>query len=511
VSDLSTRTELRTYRGPADSGEPRLNALPGLRRPKTDPPQVLETERYDTDDRRLAAAEIALAVRRGDPTAPPQWQLDLPDRGGRERLRVPIPPDDVAAPTLPAELDELIRAVTRGQPVHPAAQVRAVRTVIRLRGTESKTPLAELVHERLTVASMGATTELATWTEVELRTEAGAPVEEIEQRLVEAGLSPGEPAAEAELDRLLRPAPRVSRAGKPGSSGAALVGYLATHTDRLTAEELRVRRGEPDSVHQLRVACRRMRSALQAFRPLLDRDRTDPVISDLREFAGELSPARDAEVLNERISGALAALEPELRLGPVQAQVTRHFARTEAEAGAAVLSALDGERYARLRTALEELVTDPPLTKRARRAATAELPRQVARTARRLERTVEIAIDPEQEAEHRDLAVHDARKAGKRLRYATEVARPDVGEEAVRFAKAMKGFQTALGEHQDTVVAREALRELAGQAHVAGENGFSFGILHARDAALAARIEEQLPELWASAWTPRNRRWLDGS
>ena len=57
-------------------------------------------------------------------------------------------------------------------------------------------------------------------------------------------------------------------------------------------------------------------------------------------------------------------------------------------------------------------------------------------------------------------------------------------------------------------MAREALRELAAQAHPAGENGFSFGVLYARDAAQAARIEEQLPELWAAAWTPRNRRWL---
>ena len=68
-----------------------------------------------------------------------------------------------------------------------------------------------------------------------------------------------------------------------------------------------------------------------------------------------------------------------------------------------------------------------------------------------------------------------------------------VGKDAKRFAKALKGFQTALGEHQDTVVAREALRELGAQAHAAGENGFSFGVLHARDAALAARIEERLP------------------
>ena len=507
MSDLSTRTERRTYLGPADAGEPRLNALPGLRRPKANPSHVLETERYDTDDRRLAASGIALAVRRGDPTAPAQWQLDLPDGDGRERLRVPIPPDDVAAPGLPAELDELIRGVTRGQPVHPAGLLRATRTVTRLRNS-SGGQVAELVHDRLALAAMGVAAELHTWTEVELRAEAGAPVEDIEQRLIEAGLRPAEPAADAELDRLLRPAPRVSRPGRPGSAGAALVGYLATHTDRLAAEELRVRRGEPDSVHQLRVACRRMRSALQAFRPLLERDRTEPIIADLREFAGALSPARDAEVLNERISAALGALPPELLLGPVQAQVTRHFARTEAEAGAAVLSALDGERYGRLRAALEELVTDPPLTKRARRNATAELPRQVARTARRMARAVEIAIDPEQDAEQRELAVHDARKAGKRLRYATEVARPDVGEPAAQFAKAMKGLQTALGEHQDTVVARAALRELAAQAHVAGENGFSFGILHARDAALAAEIEEQLPELWASAWTTRNRRWL---
>ena len=104
--------------------------------------------------------------------------------------------------------------------------------------------------------------------------------------------------------------------------------------------------------------------------------------------------------------------------------------------------------------------------------------------------------------------MHDARKAGKRLRYATEVARPVVGKDAKRFAKALKGFQTALGEHQDTVVAREALRELGAQAHAAGENGFSFGVLHARDAALAAGIEERLPDALGTAWTPRNRRWL---
>ena len=180
-------------------------------------------------------------------------------------------------------------------------------------------------------------------------------------------------------------------------------------------------------------------------------------------------------MLNERIGRRSPALEPELLLGPVQAQVTRHFARAEAEAGAAVLSALDGGALRPAAGRAGGAGDRPAVDQAGRRKATRELPRLVARTARRLERAVVVAIDPEMDAEQRDLAVHEARKAGKRLRYATEVARPTVGTEADRFAKALKGFQTALGEHQDTVVARAALRELGAQAHGAGKNGFSFG------------------------------------
>src|SRR5688572_26134219 len=85
---------------------------------------------------------------------------------------------------------------------------------------------------------------------------------------------------------------------EPGSAGEALTAYLAQHVDRLAAEDQRARRGEPDSVHQLRVAARRLRSALQSYRPLLDRERIDPLVNSLREFAGALAPARDAEVLH---------------------------------------------------------------------------------------------------------------------------------------------------------------------------------------------------------------------
>lgn len=325
------------------------------------------------------------------------------------------------------------------------------------------------------------------------------------ERLVDDGLRPAPPAADAELDRLLRPAPAPRRpsAGRKGTAGAVLLEYLAAQVDRIAVEDLRVRRGEPDAVHQLRVASRRLRSALQAYRPLLDRDRTDPLVDGLRAFGAALAPARDAEVLRERISTALADLPGELVLGPVQAQTTRHFARTEAEARAAVLTELDGVRFTALRSGLDALVENPPLTKRAARPARRELSALAARSARRLERAVGAAVDGSLPADERDDAVHSARKAGKRLRYATEVARPAVGKPAKRFTKRLKAFQSALGEHQDTVVARTALRELG----AAAENGFSFGVLLGHDAARAARIERELPELWTSAWRRRNRRW----
>jgi CHAD domain-containing protein len=512
VTDTTTRTD-RTFRGAAEAGSPPLGALPGVQREDPLPRQVLQVERYDTADHRLAAARIALAVHRTEGEQP-YWRLDLPDSGRGEELRVPLAPDAPPVPEVPGELSELVRGVVRDGALRPVGQVRRVRTGIRLLGDGDR-PLATVLHDHVTIATLGRSTEGAAWTEVQVRDTPDAGLGDAAERLLgEAGLRPSSASAEAELDRLLRPAgtkrrrPAGGELVKPGSAGEALVAYLAEHVDRIAAEDLRARRGEPDSVHQLRVASRRVRSALQAYRPVLDRERTEPIVDALREFGRALAPARDAEVLHARIRDGLAELEPELLLGPVQAQVTRHYGRVEQEAAAAVLSSLDGEPYARLRRELDELVRRPPLTKRARRKARKELPAHVARAARRLDRAVTVAVDPAKPAEERDVAVHAARKAGKRLRYATEVARPAVGKDAKRFADHMKGFQQALGEHQDTVVARNALRELAARCHESGENGFAFGVLHGRDEARALRIEDELPRLWADAWRRRNRRWL---
>ena len=78
----------------------------------------------------------------------------------------------------------------------------------------------------------------------------------------------------------------------------------------------------------------------------------------------------------------------------------------------------------------------------------------------------------------RDVEWHEARKASKRLLYAAEAAAPALGKPAKRLVKGVKRVQELLGDHEDAVVARPVLREIGMAAHLDGENGFTYGILH---------------------------------
>lgn len=92
-----------------------------------------------------------------------------------------------------------------------------------------------------------------------------------------------------------------------------------------------------------------------------------------------------------------------------------------------------------------------------------------------------------------DEALHRARKASKRARYAAELVAPVVDKKVSKAnIKHYKTIQEVLGEHQDAVIAAEILRTLGARAGTtAGENGFTFGLLFERErrAAEVARDE----------------------
>lgn len=295
----------------------------------------------------------------------------------------------------------------------------------------------------------------------------------------------------------------------PRTAGDAVLAYVREQVRTLVELDPAVRRDLPDSVHQMRVATRRLRSAFRSYGTVLDRSVTDPIGDELKWLAGELGVDRDREVLAARLRAGLADLPRELRLGPVAARLRLWSQRRRLGSRQTLLAVLDGARHLALLESLHALLADPPLRPAAARPPARPMGKAVLKDYRRLAGRVEAALAAPAGPE-RDEALHSARKAAKRVRYAAEAAGPALGGPAKKFAKRMKRVQQLLGDHQDSVLAREALRDLAVQAHGAGEGGFSFGLLYGREEAAAAARERELPEVWRKASRPGLRRKLGG-
>ena len=337
-----------------------------------------------------------------------------------------------------------------------------------------------------------------------------------ETAILTRATSPPRPVARANADlpaHSRRPVHR-RRFTKNSPAGDVVLAYLHEQAAKLSALDFAVRRDKPDSVHQMRVTVRRLRSALQAFTGILSAPKTEHLTAELKWLGGVLGGARDNEVLAEQLHAGLKAVPTELVLGPAQARVTTHFAPLEASTRKAVLDALDSQRYRALRAELARLLDSPPLTPAAAEPAGKALPLAVARAYRRTRRRMRRA-DHAPAGQAHDVALHETRKAAKRARYAAEAAAPGLGKktgkQARRFAKGMKQVQSTLGAHQDAVIVRATARDIGVEAHLAGENAFSFGLLQDRAHRQTIACEDQAQRAWRRAGRKKSRGWLSKS
>ena len=461
---------------------------------------------YDTADLRLIRVGITLRRRTGGEDA--GWHLKLPagtDTWDEIRLPLTAPGGRRAATphatagAVPKELAALVRAWTRGAALAPVVRLQTSRRVLRLLDGAGQA-LAEIVADH--VSAEPADGSAATWwdeIEAELVTGGPALLTAIDTRLRRAGARPAGTATK--LQRALAgllPAAGAAREPPPltrhSPAGEVVLAYARDQVAAISRYDPLVRSDEPDAVHQMRVATRRARSALQAFGGIIEREATRSLCAELKWLAATLGPARDGEVLLARLTAELAAIPPALVVGPVQARITDCFTAGLAQAGQTALRALDGERYLRLLDDLDALLADPPLTPLAKRKAGKVLAKPVRRAARRLQRA--LAAVPA--AANRDAAIHEARKATKRARYAAEAAVPALDGTASRQAAQAKELQQLLGDHHDSVVARTVLLDLARKARAAGEDTFTYGLMHQRQACQAATIEHALPRFTAA-------------
>ncbi len=469
---------------PPEYAIPDLSGLADVVGPKS---HQLVALYYDTPDLRLAARGVTLRRRRGG--SDPGWHLKLPKaKGVRQEITHPL---TRSTKVVPVELAELVRAYTRGAELRPVAELDTRRSVTLLR--DGDTPLVEIADDRVKGTAFGTEPKVVRWREVEAELLQGTTtlLAKVGKRLRKAGATPSESASK--LARLLEPAPPPIAATKPGSAGEVVVAYLAGQVKALLSQDPRVRRAEEDAVHQMRVAARRMRSALKAFKSVVTG--TEALQDELRWLGNVLGEARDLEVIRARFAKELAGLAPELVTGPIQTRLGSDLLKREEEAYGRIKETLSGERYYLLLNALDALVAAPSLGKAAAKPAQEQLRTVAAANWNRVTRAYDTAQAIE-DPERREIAMHDVRKAAKRARYTAEALRPTLGDDMGRLAKLAAGVQEVLGTYQDGVVAQELLAKEAESARQAGEDTFTYGLLIGIERGAAERAHAEFPRVW---------------
>ncbi len=251
------------------------------------------------------------------------------------------------------------------------------------------------------------------------------------------------PVSTAELGLLDTP-----REVAPGDPRAEHIRARIDQQVRVLLENEQIARqdADPEGVHQMRVAVRRMRAALKAT------DEPGTAQEELRWLGGILARIRDLDVLLGHLRNQAADL-PEDEQAAVE-RLLHGLVEERRRARRRMLDAFRGARYANLLRTLADLATADgrPAGKKAKQAPLVDV---VARPHRKLAKAARaLGDDPA------DDDLHALRIKGKRLRYAAELAEPSGGKPVRRLIKATKDFQDILGDHQDTVVAEAEVRRL---------------------------------------------------
>lgn len=325
------------------------------------------------------------------------------------------------------------------------------------------------------------------------------------------------------------------------TGGRLVAEYLTAQRDALVTADPGARAGEVDAVHEMRTASRRLRCTLRTFRPLWRPGTTEPLRAELRWLGGLLGAVRDTDVLAELLAAALDAEDPALVGGPVGRRLDRRLAADAETARAALAHSLTGDRYATLLDRLAAMIATPPADASYRRLralarealhradrrmdaarhhptrAAAQPPDEAGRPAAvpagNVDRPTALPADetgrPVPAGEPDRAALHDARKAYKRARYAAEVLAPVAGEPADRLVRRLRELQDVLGDLHDAWLAADVLHAHAAAARLAGERTGGYELLAAHRTAAADELLARVPRAGRRARKPGVRRWLE--
>jgi len=245
---------------------------------------------------------------------------------------------------------------------------------------------------------------------------------------------------------------------------------------------------DPEDLHQMRVALRRMRSVLKLSGTLVG-DGAEPVRAELGWLGQSLGEVRDHDVLIGHLREVIADFE--VRDQPAGRRLVSLFVTERAAAKRRLTRALSSARYSTLLQEVSLLTRGQPASTAAEERH--DLVAGLAKPHRKLAKAVRaLPADPP------DDDLHALRIHGKKLRYAAELAQTSAKKKRAKrikkLIKATRDFQTVLGDHQDAVIAAERMRTVLATAD--GEVGFVAGRIAERE--LARRAEARAT--WRASW-----------
>lgn len=505
---------------------------------------------YDTEDLRLTRNKITLRRRTGGNDD--GWHLKVPGDGGRKEIHAELGEPVDGMYRVPDELLGHVRSIIRHNDVEPIAQVDNKRTESTL--MRGGSPVAEFCDDHVTAWSLlpgGTETSWREW-EVELAgdmpgTEEGTLlIRHATSLLIGAGArvasssSKLQSALGSSINNAPLPPSMVTPDVDEDSPAAAVVAALQANRDKLVAYDPKVRADEWDSVHQMRVATRELRSHLQTFHGIVTGPEIERIESELKMLAGILGTARDAEVVEERWQKLLADEDSDTLDEATRQHLAHDMGEAYRKAHRRVVSALDSDRYLELLESLDRLLADPPVANEddeqdeqdeerpqnqdsaadgtaaepeqsssdedpkaeepkggekksvaakdepqdMETVMVAHLEKAYKKLRKRHEKAVSNWDNDELSLHEREDYFHDMRKAAKKLRYAAEAAGSATSLKTKRLYKASKKMQSVLGDFQDSVTSRDKLLKVAATARRRGEDTFGYGLLYQRERAI---------------------------
>jgi CHAD domain-containing protein len=286
---------------------------------------------------------------------------------------------------------------------------------------------------------------------------------------------------------------------------SAVLSALCGALSRIAASDLAARTGDGEGIHRLRTSTRRLRSELHAFRDLVDPQWREPLERELKWLAGMLGGVRDLDVLAARLQKAASFLD-ENDTGELL-PIFRSLQERHGAAAAELQNAMRSERYHALQVMLQQAIERPVLLDAAWEPCRTALPPLAIAAWRKLKMGAR-----ELRPSDPDEKFHEVRKRAKRARYTAELIAPVLHRRSkrslARFIRLTTQVQNTLGEHQDAVIASQAIeRQIAEDTDDPGFVEAAGRLLdNQKNAVETAR--DKFFTVWDKLDRKKSRRWM---